>query len=344
MGVLLDIRLPDASGLTVLESLKRDQETRHIPVHVVSAHDYAEPALHLGALGYMLKPVERDELEKAFRRMERHLAHDVRRVLVVEDSPELRENLKRLLGDENVEVETVGTVREALARLDTQTFDCMVLDLMLPDASGFELLERMSEGTRYAFPPVIVYTGRSLSRDEELRLRRYSSSIIVKGARSPERLLDEVSLFLHRVERELPPEQKRLLEAARDREADFEGRKILVVEDDVRNVYALTSILEPRGAEVVIARNGREALEVLARTPDVDLVLMDTMMPVMDGLTATREIRKDPKLKGLPIISVTAKAMRDDQELCIQAGANDYLAKPLEVDRLLSLCRVWLPK
>jgi len=344
VGVLLDIRLPDASGLTVLESLKRDRETRHIPVHVVSAHDYAEPALHLGALGYMLKPVERDEVAKAFRRIERHLAHDVRRVLVVEDSPELRENLRRLLGDEKVEVETVGTAREALERLDSQTFDCMVLDLMLPDANGFELLERMSAGTRYAFPPVIVYTGRSLSRDEELQLRRYSSSIIVKGARSPERLLDEVSLFLHRVERELPPEQKRLIEAARDREADFEGRKILVVEDDVRNVYALTSILEPRGAEVRIARNGQEALDDLARAPDVDLVLMDTMMPVMDGLTAIREIRKDPKFKGLPIISVTAKAMRDDQELCIQAGANDYLAKPLEVDRLLSLCRVWLPK
>jgi CheY-like chemotaxis protein len=344
LGVLLDVRLPDASGLTVLEELKRDHDTRHIPVHVLSAHDYAEPALHLGALGYMLKPVQRAELEQAFRRIEACLARDVRRVLVVEDSAELRENLRELLKDEKVEVETVGTAGEALERLESRTFDCMVLDLILPDASGFELLERMSEGTRYGFPPVIVYTGRSLSRDEELRLRRYSSSIIVKGARSPERLLDEVSLFLHRVESKLPPDQKRLLEAARDRESAFDGRKILVVEDDVRNVYALTSVLEPRGAQVEIARNGREALEHLSKSPDVDLVLMDTMMPVMDGLTAMREIRKDPRFRTLPIISVTAKAMRDDQELCMQAGASDYLAKPLEVDQLLSLCRVWLPK
>lgn len=344
VGVLLDVRLPDASGLTVLEELKRDQGTRHIPVHVLSAHDYAEPALHLGALGYMLKPVQRAELEHAFRRIEACLSRDVRRILVVEDSAELRENLRDLLKDDKVEVETVGTAGEALERLENRTFDCMVLDLILPDASGFDLLERMSEGTRYAFPPVIVYTGRSLSRDEELRLRRYSSSIIVKGARSPERLLDEVSLFLHRVESKLPAEQKRILEAARDRESAFDGRKILVVEDDVRNVYALTSVLEPRGAKVEIARNGREALDHLAKSPDVDLVLMDTMMPVMDGLTAMREIRKDPRFRSLPIISVTAKAMRDDQELCMQAGASDYLAKPLEVDQLLSLCRVWLPK
>lgn len=344
VGVLLDVRLPDVSGLTVLEVLKRDHRTRHIPVHVISAHDFTESALHMGALGYLLKPVQRAELQEAFRRIESYVARDVRRILVVEDSAELRENLRELLRDEQVQVDTVGTAQEALASLETQTFDCMVLDLVLPDASGFELLERMSEGTRYAFPPVIVYTGRTLSRDEELRLRRYSSSIIVKGARSPERLLDEVSLFLHRVESQLPAEKKRLIEVARDRESAFAGRTILVVEDDVRNVYALTSILEPRGAKVEIARNGREAIEFLDEHPEIDLVLMDTMMPVMDGISAMREIRKDPRFRSLPIISVTAKAMRDDQEQCMRAGASDYLAKPLEVEQLLSLCRVWLPK
>ncbi|HEX3343615.1 MAG TPA: response regulator, partial [Polyangiaceae bacterium] len=193
-------------------------------------------------------------------------------------------------------------------------------------------------------PPVIVYTGRALTPDEEHRIRKYSKSIIVKGARSPERLLDEVTLFLHQVEADLPPDQQRLLKQARHREAVFEGRTVLIVEDDVRNVFALTSILEPKGAHVAIARNGKEALAALAGLPRVDLVLMDLMMPEMDGLEATREIRKNPAWTRLPIIALTAKAMRDDQERCIAAGANDYLAKPLDIEMLLSLLRVWMPK
>jgi CheY-like chemotaxis protein len=191
-------------------------------------------------------------------------------------------------------------------------------------------------------PPVIVYTGRSLSQDQVHELEQFSSSIIIKGARSPERLLDEVTLFLHQVESELPPERQRMLRVARDREAVFEGRRILIVEDDARNVFALTSIFEPRGAKVEIARNGREALEHLRQHPGVDLVLMDIMMPVMDGLEATREIRKQPQFAKLPIIALTAKAMIDDREKCLEAGANDYIAKPLDVDKLLSLARVWI--
>jgi CheY-like chemotaxis protein len=219
----------------------------------------------------------------------------------------------------------------------------MVLDLSLPDRSGLELLGEMSRRDQYGVP-VIVYTGRSLSQGQVHELEQFSSSIIIKGARSPERLLDEVTLFLHQVESELPLERQRMLRDARDREAVFEGRRILIVEDDVRNVFALTSVLEPRGATVEIARNGREALEHLRQNPDVDLVLMDIMMPVMDGLQATREIRKQPQLAKLPIIALTAKAMIDDREKCLEAGANDYIAKPLDADKLLSLARVWIRK
>jgi CheY-like chemotaxis protein len=268
----------------------------------------------------------------------------VRHLLVVEDDATQRESMSALLGGQDVEIVAVGSVTEALERLRSSTFDCVVTDLALPDASGFDLLERMADDANYAFPPVIVYTGRSLSADEEQKLRRYSSSIIVKGARSPERLLDEVTLFLHRVESDLPAERQRMLRVARDRESAFDGRRILIVEDDVRNVFALTSVLESKGVNVSIARNGREALSSLAATPDVDLVLMDVMMPEMDGLQATREIRKNHAWAKLPIIALTAKAMSDDRERCLEAGVNDYLAKPLDTEILLSLLRVWLPR
>jgi len=216
--------------------------------------------------------------------------------------------------------------------------------LSLPDQTGYQLLETMAKDEELAFPPVIVYTGRSLDREEEEKLRRFSRSIIIKGARSPERLLDEVTLFLHQVETKMPPERQRMLKEARDRETLFEGRRILLVEDDVRNIFALSRVLEPKGAQVEIARNGLEALDHLAKKPGVDLVLMDIMMPEMDGFTAMREIRKNVEWQKLPIIALTAKAMRDDQDKCMEAGANDYVAKPIDVDKLLSLLRVWLPR
>ncbi len=348
-AIVLDVGLPDQSGLSVLDRLKRDVRTRHIPIHIVSAEDYSERALSLGAIGYALKPVQRDQLVGVVKSLEARITQNVRRVLIVEDNEVQRDAVARLIGSPEVETIGVGTAADCLAELKNKTFDCMVLDLSLPDASGFSLLETISQDSEHSFPPVIVYTGRVLTADEEQRLRRYSKSIIIKGAKSPERLLDEVTLFLHQVVSDLPDEQQNMIRKARSRDALLEGRRILVVEDDVRNVYALTNILEPRGALVEIARNGEEALQKLTLSmekPDskIDLVLMDVMMPVMDGLTATRHIRTNPQFKKLPIITLTAKAMPDDQKRCIEAGANDYMAKPLDVEKLLSLVRVWMPK
>jgi signal transduction histidine kinase/DNA-binding response OmpR family regulator len=348
-AILLDIGLPDASGLSVLDRLKIDSRTRHIPVHILSAHDYTQTALSLGAAGYMLKPVKRGQLVDAFQRLEQRLSQRLRRVLIVEDDAAQREAISALLASRDVETISVGTVADCLERLRTTTFDCMVLDLSLPDEDGYALLETLSREDRYSFPPVIIYTGRDLLPDEEQRLRRYAKSIIIKGAKSPERLLDEVTLFLHQVIADLSSEQQAMLNRARHGDAALEGTRLLVVEDDVRNVFALLSVLEPRGANVRVARNGREALEALEGSlqPDgapVDLVLMDIMMPEMDGLTAMREIRKRPEWKNLPIIALTAKAMKSDHVQALTAGANDYMVKPLDVDRLLSLVRIWMPK
>jgi len=342
IGILLDVGLPDDSGLTVLERLKRSPETRHIPIHMISVNDHAEAALHLGAIGYSLKPTAREELVGAIGRLEARLSQRLRRILVVEDDPSLRANIGLLLAADGVEISGVGTIADALAQLSETTFDCVVMDLTLPDGSGYDLLRSMADSAPHSFPPVIVYTGRSLTAEEERRLRYYSKSIIIKGAKSPERLLDEVTLFLHSVESELPPDQQRMLRQARQRDAAFEGRKILLAEDDVRNIFALSHVIEPLGAKLEIARNGREALEKVMKDPDIELVLMDIMMPEMDGLTAMREIRKLPGMERLPIIALTAKAMSSDRQRCLDAGANDYISKPIEVDKLLSLCRVWL--
>jgi hypothetical protein len=341
-AVVLDIKLPDHSGLSVLDRLKRNPTTRHVPVHVVSASDFSQEALAMGAAGYMLKPVRREELLQAFRKLEDKFSRRVRRLLVVEDDDRQRESIAQLLGADGVEIVGASTVTQALEKLRSTTFDCVVTDLALPDASGDDLIEKMAADDKYAFPPVIVYTGRSLSPDEEQRLRKHSSSIIVKGARSPERLLDEVTLFLHRVESELPADQRRMLRQALDRETVFEGKKILVAEDDVRNIFALTSVLEPKGADLIVARNGREAIEALEKTPGVQLVLMDIMMPEMDGYQTMREIRKDPHSSSLPILALTAKAMKGDRDKCLAAGASDYIAKPVNTSELLTLLRVWL--
>jgi CheY-like chemotaxis protein/CHASE3 domain sensor protein len=348
-AVVLDLGLPDQSGLTVLDRLKHDDATRHIPIHVISASDHSQAALSLGAVGYLAKPARREQLAEVLQNLQSKLTTRMRRVLIVEDDPVQRDAVGKLLLSDEVETVGVGTAAECLEQLRQHTFDCMVLDLSLPDASGFSLLETLSEEGDHGFPPVIVYTGHDLSPDDEQRLRRYSSSIIIKGAKSPERLLDEVSLFLHQVVSELPAEQRKMIQKARNRDAALEGRRILIVEDDVRNVYSLTNVLEPRGAAVQIARNGQEAIDALTAVGEdparvIDLVLMDVMMPVMDGLTATREIRRDPRWSALPILMLTAKAMPDDQQRCLEAGANDYMAKPIDVDKLLSLVRVWMPR
>jgi CheY-like chemotaxis protein/signal transduction histidine kinase len=343
-AILLDMRLPDHSGLTVLQRLKELPSTRHIPVHVISVEDRQEAALQMGAIGYAVKPTTREELKDVFARLEAKLTQKVKRILLVEDDALQRDSIARLIGDDDVEITAVGFAQDALELLRDNAYDCMIIDLKLPDMLGNELLKRMSTDEICAFPPVIVYTGRNLTRDEEAELLRYSRTIIIKGARSPERLLDEVTLFLHKVESQLSNERQKMLKTARSRDRVFEGRRILVVDDDVRNIFALTSALEHKGAIVEVGRNGLEAIEKLNTVDDIDLVLMDVMMPEMDGYEATIEIRKNPRWRKLPIIAVTAKAMKDDQERCLQAGSNDYLAKPIDLDRLFSLIRVWLPK
>ncbi|OCX13885.1 response regulator [Pseudomonas graminis] len=343
-AVLLDMRLPDHSGLTVLQRLKELPSTRHIPVHVISVEDRQEAALQMGAIGYAVKPTTREELKDVFARLEAKLTQKVKRILLVEDDALQRDSIARLIGDDDIEITAVGFAQDALDLLRDNAYDCMIIDLKLPDMLGNELLKRMSIDEICAFPPVIVYTGRNLTRDEEAELLKYSRTIIIKGARSPERLLDEVTLFLHKVESQMSNERQKMLKTARSRDRVFEGRKILVVDDDVRNIFALTSALEHKGAIVEVGRNGLEAIEKLNTVEDIDLVLMDVMMPEMDGYEATIEIRKNPRWRKLPIIAVTAKAMKDDQDRCLQAGSNDYLAKPIDLDRLFSLIRVWMPK
>lgn len=342
-AILLDVRLPDGSGLSVLQQLKDNPATRHIPVHVVSSMDNAGEALHLGAIGYALKPTTREQLEAVFRKLQEKSAQQIKRVLLVEDDARQRDSVVSLIADADVKIDAVGTGEEALALLRSEIFDCMIIDLKLPDMQGNELLEQMSQEDLVSFPPVIVYTGRNLTRDEEAELMKYSRSIIIKGARSPERLLDEVTLFLHKVESQLSTERQTMLKTVRGRDRVFEGRTILLVDDDVRNVFALTAALEQRGAHIEVGRNGFEAIAKLDEVPGIDLVLMDVMMPGMDGLEATRRIRADGRFNRLPIISITAKAMKDDQEQCLAAGANDYLAKPIDLVRLYSLLRVWMP-
>jgi CheY-like chemotaxis protein len=343
-AVILDMKLPDHSGLSVLDRLKRDPKTRHIPVHGISVQDYTRTALAMGAVGYVLKPARREQILEIFERIGERLDRALQRVLVVEDDEVQRESIEQLLRGPGIEIVAVGTVAAALEALRTSTFDCVVTDLSLPDASGFDLLERMGEGDVGSFPPIIVYTGRSLTAHDEQRLLKYSSSIIVKDVRSPERLLDEVTLFLHRVESELSPDKQTMLRSVRDRDARFEAKTILVVEDDVRNIFALSSILEPKGARVLIARNGREALEALEANGEIALILMDIMMPEMDGLEATRRIRQRSAWSKIPIIALTAKAMKDDHERCIEAGANDYVSKPFDADMLTSLIGIWMPR
>ena len=342
-AIVLDMHLPDHSGLTVLDRLKHNPATRHIPIQVISGFDYTQAALEMGAANVMLKPVDSDRLIDALSKLERKAKDAERAVLIVEDNSIQRDSIQQLLKSVGVRAMAVASASAALEQLRTATFDCMVLDLALPDATGFELLEKMATDDAYSFPPVIVYTARAVTAMEEQQLRRYSKSIIIKGAKSPERLLDEVTLFLHKVEESLPAEQQRLLRMARSRDSVFEGRRMLLVEDDVRNVFAITRVLEPHGAKLTIARNGVEALDALKREPGIELVLMDIMMPEMDGITAMQEIRKQPSHSKLPIIALTAKAMPDDRQRCLEAGANDYITKPIDIEKLLSLVRIWLP-
>jgi HAMP domain-containing protein/CheY-like chemotaxis protein/signal transduction histidine kinase len=344
-AIILDVKLPVQDGWQVLEHLKRNSVTRHIPVHIVSGavdERHSQHALRSGAVAVLVKPVGKEELEDAFARIAEF--HDrVRSLLVVDDDEAQRKAVTELIGaGDDVEIVGAGSSEEALELLEQRRFDCMVLDLKLPKMSGFTLLEKVKSDDRFHTLPVIVYTGRELTRREETRLKKYAETIIVKDVRSPERLLDETALFLHRVEAKLPEEKRRMLEQLHSADSVLQGRKVLIADDDVRNVFALASVLERHGVEVLFAENGHEAIAALEANPGVDLVLMDIMMPELDGYEATRRIRADARFAKLPIISLTAKAMKGDREKSIESGASDYITKPVETDQLLSLMRVWL--
>jgi CheY-like chemotaxis protein/methyl-accepting chemotaxis protein len=341
-AIILDIGLPGMDGWAVMDRLKANPATRHVPVHFISATDKQMAAMQLGAVGYLVKPVSVVKLEEAFSRIEEIIAKPVKRLLVVEDDTTQRQAIMELIGNGDVVTNAVATGTEALERLRTGTFDCMILDLGLADMSGFDLLASMRDDDHMQDIPIIIYTGKELTEKEDAELRKYAESIIVKGVRSPERLLDETTLFLHRVQRDLPDEKRRMLQLMAKADTELNGRKILLVDDDMRNVFALSNVLELRGVRVVIGRNGADGLAKLDQHPDVDLVLMDIMMPEMDGYEAMRRIRQDARFAKLPIIALTAKAMKGDRAKCLEAGASDYLTKPVDTDRLLSLLRVWL--
>ena len=339
------MKLPVMDGWTVLDRLKHHPDTRHIPVHIVSAGDGRQNALKAGAVAFLEKPISKEGLEDTFAEIRSFIDRGLKRLLVVEDDESQREAVVELIGgDEDVQVTAVGSGEAALEALERERFDCMVLDLKLPDMGGFALLEKLKEDEQHSSIPVIVYTGKELTRNEETKLKKFAESIVVKDASSPERLLDETSLFLHRVERKLPNEKRRMLEQLHSADEVLKQRKILIVDDDVRNVFALTSVLESHGMEVLYAENGKDGIELLHRHPEVDLVLMDIMMPGMDGYETMRVIRSDDSFKQLPIISLTAKAMKGDREKSIASGASDYITKPVDTDQLLSLMRVWLYK
>ncbi|TML64393.1 MAG: response regulator, partial [Actinobacteria bacterium] len=342
-AVLLDTDLETADGLALLGHLKRQPATRHIPVQVIASAEQRQPALAAGAAGHHEKPMTAEQVDEALGAVVDLIERPVKRLLVVEDDDTERTAIAELLGaGDDVVVTAVGPSEQAMAELEEARFDCMVLDLKLPKTTGFALLETVKSNARFAGLPVIVYTGTDLTRRDETRLKKYAQTIILKTVGSPERLLDETTLFLHRPEAALPAEQRRIIEHLHRADAMFEGKRVLVVDDDVRNVFALASALEGRGMEVLFAENGRDGLEVLNQNPEVDLVLMDIMMPEMDGYETTRAIRAISEFRRLPIIALTAKAMKEDRDKSIAAGASDYIAKPVDIDQLLSLIRVWL--
>jgi CheY-like chemotaxis protein len=343
-AITLDIRLPDRDGWAVLDRLKHDPATRHIPVHIITVEEERQRALKQGAFNHVQKPVTREVLDKAFDDIGDFAERRIRKLLVVEDDDVQRMSVVELIGNGDVHTTAVATGKEALSALKDERFDCMVLDLRLPDMSGFDLIEKLQTDLGRYDLPIIIYTGKELTRKEELHLKKVADAIIVKEASSPERLLAETALFLHRVEADLPEPKRRMLEKFHRNDPVLAGRKVLVVDDDVRNIFALTSALEAHNMEVIHAENGQEGIDLLKATPGVEAVLMDIMMPEMDGYEAITAIRQMEEFKQLPIIALTAKAMKADRDHCLEVGASDYISKPLDIDQLLSLLRVWLYK
>jgi CheY-like chemotaxis protein/signal transduction histidine kinase/CHASE3 domain sensor protein len=341
-AITLDLHLPDNDGWVVLDRLKHDPKTRHVPIHIISVDPERERSLRLGAVSYIQKPVTRETLDNALSQTIDFINRPLKNLLIIEDDAVQRESLTTLIGNGDVHTTAVGSGEEALRELDQTHFDCIVLDLGLPDAGGAELIRRIHTKLGVAAPPIIVYTGKELTRGEETELRMISDSIVVKNVRSPERLLDETALFLHRVQAKLPEPKQRMIEQVQKSDSLLRGRKVLIVDDDVRNIFAIASALESLQMEVKYAESGMAGIDLLEKNPDIEVVLMDVMMPEMDGFETIRRIRRMEKFRRLPIISVTAKAMKDDREKCLQAGASDYITKPVDLDQLRSLLRVWL--
>ncbi|MGB3266393.1 MAG: HAMP domain-containing protein [Microcoleus sp.] len=341
-AIMLDLNLPVMDGWTVLDRLKHDPTTRHIPVHIVSVEEGRQRSLQLGAIAYLQKPVSHEALSKALTDIKGFVERPVKNLLVVEDNETQRLSIVDLIGNHDVSTTAVGSGAEALETLNSGHFDCIVLDLGLPDMTGFELIEQIKQEPSLKNLPIIVYTGKELTRAEETQLKRMAETIIVKDVRSPERLLDETALFLHRVQANLPQAKRQMLEQLYQTDSTLAGKKVLIVDDDVRNIFALTSMLERHLMQIVFAENGREGIAQLQNTPDINIVLMDVMMPEMDGYETMQAIRNIPQFASLPMIALTAKAMKGDREKCIEAGASDYITKPVDTEQLLSLLRVWL--
>ncbi len=341
-AITLDIKLPDQEGWTVLDRLKHDSETSHIPVHVITAYEQERQPRAFGAFMHLQKPVSREQLAEAFDQITAFAERDVKRLLVVEDDDTQRMSIVELIGGGDVETIAVATAEEAIEALKAEAFDCMVLDLKLPDMSGFELIDKIQTELDRSDLPIIVYTGKDLTEREENQLRQVADAIVVKEANSPERLLAETALFLHRVEARMPEPKRRMIQNVMRNDPVLAGKKVLIVDDDVRNIFALSSALESYQMEVLYAEDGREGVKLLQQNPGIDVVLMDIMMPEMDGYETMQAIRNIDAFASLPIIALTAKAMKADREKCIEAGASDYISKPLDIDQLLSMLRVWL--
>jgi len=341
-AIMLDIHMPEMDGWTVLDRLKHNPNTRHIPVHILSVDERQQRGLQLGAITYLQKPVSPEALTQVLSEIKGFIDRQVKTLLIVEDDPIQAQSIIELIGNSDVQSTAVGTGAEALLILRSHHFDCMVLDLGLPDMSGFTLIEQIKLEPRLLKLPIIVYTGKELSRQEETQLRGLAETIIIKNVRSPERLLDETALFLHRVQANLPPPKRQILEQLHQTDPVLANRKILIVDDDLRNIFAITSFLESYQMQVLFAENGRDGIATLQTNPDINIVLMDVMMPEMDGYETTRAIRQQQQFRSLPIIALTAKAMPGDKEKCIEAGASDYITKPVDTEQLLSLLRVWL--
>jgi len=341
-AVSLDVFLPDMLGWTVLNHLKQDPATRHIPVQMLTLDEDRHHGLARGAFAFVTKPSTPEGLDAALDRIKEYAGPRRKRLLVVEDNPAEQLSIRELLGYDDIDVTVAAAGTEALALVNDQQFDCVVLDLRLPDMSGFEILEKLRDTPSLSDLPVVVFTGKELTSEEDARLRTLARSVVVKGAESPERLLDETALFLHRVVADLPAEKQKMLDRLHRSDDALVGKKVLVVDDDVRNIFALSSVLERRGMTVLTAGTGRQAIETLESTPDVAITLMDIMMPEMDGYETMQVIRQNSSLRRLPIIALTAKAMKGDREKCLEAGASEYLAKPVNTDQLLSALRMWL--